>query len=868
MKLRFTCLIILFLSIYKSGWGQPKTSVALRHALQERPTEPIQVVLFLEETINFNHIKDSLDKQGLSPQKRADKFRKMVQTARKSTQSELIAILNAANEPNYQAFWIANVITAKIPADLLSSLVNIPQVMHIDLESQYQLVFDEPTIATLQPESLNGIEPGLIAIGAPFMWQMGYTGNGSKAFIVDTGLWPTHPAVRNRWMGNRVPLDHAWLGFDRDFPADKSSSHGTHVTGTVLGLDTATNDTIGVAPNAYFIATDPIVSNLAFVKPVQAILGSFEFAFNPDGDTTTTDDIPHAINNSWGFAIPNDSSLCNGSMANLALAMEASGIATIFSAGNNGPGLQSLGSPQFISPSILSWFTVGALNGSDTTYPIANFSSRGPTICHASGPLSIKPEVSAPGVGVRSAIGQAGYSAYNGTSMASPHVTGAIMLLREAFPQLTGVQLMEALYYSAIDLGLPGEDNTYGRGIISLPNAYQWLIANHTPSMPLSKDYDLALKAVLAPSFTKSTCEGMSHPVLVVQNNGNQPIRAIKVIIKNKNQQWQYPSQALQLAPNALDTVVLSTLGTPILQWGTGFQELQFKVVIDSTVTEYDTLNNQLMVRFHSTQGGLATPYTVPFDTFSVTKAGWFSENVDDDAVFWDSVSVIGAQSARGLVIKNSTVMTRSFQKDYLFSPAFDVQPNMVLQLQLASTSRASAFRDTLRISASTDCGINFTQLLFEDGGSGIRTYSGGRPTLASHWRTLTLPLNALSGQQIMFRFENQYDMGGDLYLANIQLTFSTAVNEILSAPKKHILFPNPSNGLIKIATVDGSLGNQKEIVVFNLLGKTVGVWPYKQVMQNNGQLDLSHLTDGVYLIQIVGTDVVETMKLVMKKAN
>ena len=45
--------------------------------------------------------------------------------------------------------------------------------------------------------------------------------------------------------------------------------------------------------------------------------------------------------------------------------------------------------------------------------------------------------------------------------MAAPHVSGAVLLLKEAFPYLPGEEIMKALYYSAIDLGPPGEDNLY-----------------------------------------------------------------------------------------------------------------------------------------------------------------------------------------------------------------------------------------------------------------------------------------------------------------------------------------------------------------------------------------------------------------------
>ncbi|MCB0564096.1 MAG: S8 family serine peptidase, partial [Phaeodactylibacter sp.] len=77
---------------------------------------------------------------------------------------------------------------------------------------------------------------------------------------------------------------------------------------------------------------------------------------------------------------------------------------------------------------------------------------------------------------IRSCLAGGGYASWDGTSMAAPHVTGAVLLLKEAFPYLPGEELMLALYFSCTDLGAPGEDNNYGMGLINVPAAYQYLI--------------------------------------------------------------------------------------------------------------------------------------------------------------------------------------------------------------------------------------------------------------------------------------------------------------------------------------------------------------------------------------------------------
>ncbi len=67
-----------------------------------------------------------------------------------------------------------------------------------------------------------------------------------------------------------------------------------------------------------------------------------------------------------------------------------------------------------------------------------------------------------------------GYSNSDGTSMASPHVNGVMALMREANPDLTPEQMMQIIYDTAVDLGTPGEDNSYGYGMI---DAYEAVMA-------------------------------------------------------------------------------------------------------------------------------------------------------------------------------------------------------------------------------------------------------------------------------------------------------------------------------------------------------------------------------------------------------
>jgi hypothetical protein len=288
-------------------------------------------------------------------------------------------------------------------------LALISEVALIDLENSEFLPHD-PIIRSEegQQRSPNGVEPGLVAINAPAMWALGYTGRGRLVYDYDTGVWPTHPAFSERFLAHRYPMEQCWFGYFSNIPNGYISDHGTHTLGTMAGLIEATNDTIGVAFKAYWIANDFVTSTVAALPPLANMMAAFEWALNPDGDINTTDDIPDVINNSWRWRDDPDTVQCEGPVVSLMNAIEAAGIANVFSGGNSGPSNTTVNAPQRINTSEVNTFCVGSVDGNQAfPYPISNFSTRGPSQCEYTGSLSLEihPEVVAPGQNVRSAWG-------------------------------------------------------------------------------------------------------------------------------------------------------------------------------------------------------------------------------------------------------------------------------------------------------------------------------------------------------------------------------------------------------------------------------------------------------------------------------
>jgi hypothetical protein len=175
----------------------------------------------------------------------------------------------------------------------------------------------------------------------------------------------------------------------------------------------------------------------------------FQWFLAPGGDPANAPDV---VNSSWALTA---SGCVNEFLADIQ-AFRAAGIFPAFAAGNSGPAPGSVRSPGAHAEA----FAVGAIDAVDG---IAQFSGQGPSACTG----STKPDLSAPGVGIRSAV-PGGYSVFSGTSMATPHVTGAVAVLRSIDTALGVQELEDVLRRTAVDLGTSGPDNGFGRGRLDL----------------------------------------------------------------------------------------------------------------------------------------------------------------------------------------------------------------------------------------------------------------------------------------------------------------------------------------------------------------------------------------------------------------
>ncbi len=648
--LLFLALISSFL-LQAQQWNEGILSQKLQNALLESPDDQQLVYVQLADRIDVKALETEFIAKNLLIEERVHILITTLKNKASQSQPALINYLSnlpGADPTTIRPFWISNVVFVQATSQAISNISHRPDVFWIDLNVEN--VMDEyVNLDCEMPPSPNGTEPGLEAIDAPALWAMGYTGYGQVAFTADTGIEPNHPAIDFKYRGYYVDHSETWVEFN-DFGVvtgnttpSECGDHGNHTIGTVLGLDRNVNDTIGVAFNAQWIGT-AILCGIGTVDNIAA----FQWALDPDNNTSTTEDMPDVINNSWRdpSIAGND---CFSVYVDALNALEAAGIANIFSAGNEGPGVSTITPPHNINTDTFNCFTVGALNGNISTFPITDFSSRGPSDCGGAGSLLIKPEVSAPGESVRSCEHNGSYGQKSGTSMAAPHVAGAVLLLKEAFPYLTGKDLLRAIYHSCVDLGEIGEDNTYGMGIINVLDAFNLLIdQGHVPASP-HVDNDALLVGL---PLDELYCEGSFAGSIVFENAGMAPLTSLEINYTIKDQTGALIAEEQALWTDSLNTRERATFFLPEISLTNGNYEVNVELLLPNGIPDEKPLNNRGSAPFSIFEGENFSLSVVSVDTAS-TCAGastllYCDYEGEAGEVFWYNVPIGGASQGQG----------------------------------------------------------------------------------------------------------------------------------------------------------------------------------------------------------------------------
>ena len=430
-----------------------------------------------------------------------DYLKEMRDRSQKRILSYLETMKEEGKVERIRSLWLGNAVCFKVTKEVIKEVAQFPGVKSIDWDEERKLLISPEGLTSALP-LVRDIVWNITKVRAPEVWALGYTGEDIIVSVIDTGVRYTHRDLRdNIWTnpgeipgnfvdddGNGYVDDYYGYDFynDDEDPMD-DNGHGTHCAGTVAGDGTCGTQT-GVAPDARVMSLK-VLSNYGGGDESD-VWESMQYSI---------DNGAHVISMSLGWA--HSWNPDRQQWRNTCNAVLAGGIIMSVGAGNEGdmqgtyPIPDNVRTPGDVPPPWLhpdqtligglsAVVTVGATDSLDS---IADFSSRGPVTWDTIAPWNdypydpemglIDPDISAPGVCITSLDystddGYVGGPWWSGTSMATPHVAGAMALMLSKNSGLAQAIMDSILEITSVDYGFSGKDTDYGAGRLDCYEAF------------------------------------------------------------------------------------------------------------------------------------------------------------------------------------------------------------------------------------------------------------------------------------------------------------------------------------------------------------------------------------------------------------
>ena len=475
-------LLLLSLIICHLGFAQNHNVIEteLQEVLNQKGNDMISVNIILKAEININNLRSNVNDFD-----DAKAYRQAIVSELKSfseqSQQDILSILNAGEASgdikDIKTHWLSNMISCTASKDYIYLLSGHSDIKILGYNKTQFLLWDEKVKET---EPLRGIAPHVKHVKADKAWDLGLTGEGVLVGVIDTGVNLHKDIANSLWDGGEEYPNHGYNTFENSHNVTDGFNHGTHCAGIICG-DGTSGTQIGVAPDATIMCVK--VMDDAGSGNANSVCSGIEFAIEHGADV---------LNMSLGF--PNASNSTREALRQTyENALEAN-VAIVTAVGNDGmlnltfPVPNSVRVPggcpppwlhpdQQANPGGLSaCIAVGAVNSSNK---VADFSSKGPftwqTTSYEDYPYLpgreiglIRPDVCAPGVNIVSCSNKnsGGYASMDGTSQATPCVTGVICLMLQKKSHLTPAQICEALETTATKLS-ETKSNETGSGCVN-----------------------------------------------------------------------------------------------------------------------------------------------------------------------------------------------------------------------------------------------------------------------------------------------------------------------------------------------------------------------------------------------------------------
>ncbi len=587
---------------------------------------------------------------------------------------------------------------------------------------------------------------------------MGIDGSGIVVAALDTGVQWDHPALKEKYRGydaSTDEVDHTYSFYDPVYGEEAAyddHGHGTHVTGTMVGSEPDGSNQVGVAPGAQFIGVK-IFNSSGSGSDVDILAGG-EWILAPGGDVTKAPDV---VNNSWGGGPGLDEWY-----RDVVKAWRAAGIFPEFSAGNTtltnpgGPG--SVAVPANYPES----FATGA---TDSDNNLASFSLEGPSPYD-----EIKPDISAPGVNIRSSVPGGGYEGgWNGTSMSGPAVSGVAALLLEANAGLSVDDMEEILMSTATPLTNSeypeSPNNGFGSGLVDAYNAVSSVMDGLGT---IEGAVTMEGEDEEAPTFEHDAPEQAFSEMdldLSIQASDNVSVTSVEVSYVNENGD-ENTVEATRTEGNFKSGIFEATIpGEDVLEG-----ELTYSITV-SDFGGNDVVSDDYTVAIDS---GITVGYSSDFEDPAI---GW---QVYGDNISWERGE---PTSGPGEAVSGENVYATGLSGDYNNSENSTL---LMPPIDLPEGDSFLQFESWYNIESGWDYGNVFISQDMENWES-LQELTGDDEA----WNTMELDLSEYAGERVYIAFNLDSDSiitRAGWYIDDVTLTdTSIGGNKASIQPKKII---------------------------------------------------------------------------------
>lgn len=399
-----------------------------------------------------------------------------------------------------------------------------------------------------------------------------------------------------------------------------------------------------------------------------------------------------------------------------------------------------------------------------------------------------------------------------------------------------------------------------------MPNLLQFF---ETPALVLN---DIQLVEIEAP---ERTCSALMSPQVLLRNLGATVTNEIKIAYGSNGDDSRTITVPIPLAPFQHTYVQLPDVG-----FHDGQNSINTRVSLLNGNADTVTGNNSLSDTLEVALSSRPLPFAESFSG-SFPPAGWTFERSGDYIAGFDIDGETGSDEPGSITAINTIFIFDNLGKhDAILTPSLDLttiaQPALSFDMAFnfhrytpPYFTDTIDFADTLEILISTDCGDSW-QTLFRKGGADLSTFT--EPILnplninqdliypeENDWRRPIIDLSSFgSATSAVLKFDYISALGGHLYIDNVRVQGpASVVNNVtkLSAT----IYPNPARDRLMI---DGlTIGSQ--ISVLDVMGREV-----LSALGMGGQhiLDVSALTAGSYVLQIINEGTVRFEKFTVKR--